>query len=75
MSANKIRTRYQRMSLAMRIADKMREDKSLKPEHKRLATAIYFVLGAPLQTANICLENTPELHDLVEEISRETARI
>ena len=73
MTSPKIRTRYQRMSLAMRLAETLRTHPDATVSS--VAGAIYYVLAAPLATANSYLSQLPELAQIVAEVGKEESRI
>jgi len=73
MTPPKIHTRYQRMSLAMRLAGTLRNHPDAKVS--AVAGAIYYVLAAPLVIANGYLAALPELAEIVAEVGKEKSRI
>lgn len=84
----RIRTKYQRMSLAMRIAAQLRGVAEATPQERqangvglttgyvqRMCRAIEATLASPFPRANQVLIDTPEVHALLVEVSKEAARI
>ncbi len=64
----KIRTRYQRMTLAVRAAEILRQHGD--PEVQELGQCITYALGAPLSTLNNILECFPKsLRAALKEVS------
>lgn len=66
---NKIRTRYQRMELAVKMAEHLRTHAD--PLVSETALAITYALGAPTSTLNNVLDQFPKFaRPLIESVSK-----